>query len=270
MDWINALARAHTAGTAGVLATIIEVRGHSPRDVGAKMFIAADTASGSIGGGNMEATVTERARTMIAGGADTVVEVEFGLNEHAPAAYGTQCCGGVVRVLLEPIGRRPTVAIFGAGHVGKELARILSRNEIVLHLADSREGMIDDALAASLEAGPATVNLQTLPAPETLIPDLPDGAHLLILTHDHAEDLMLCDAALRREGVGSIGVIGSAAKWARFRMKLAAEGHSESSLERIQCPIGVPDITGKHPAVIAISVAADLMRIFQKGQASFC
>ena len=53
-------------------------------------------------------------------------------------------------------------------------------------------------------------------------------------------------------------------------MKLAAEGHSESSLERIQCPIGVPDITGKHPAVIAISVAADLMRIFQKGQASFC
>ncbi|WP_207344583.1 xanthine dehydrogenase accessory protein XdhC [Arthrobacter sp. E3] len=270
MDWINALARAHTAGTIGVLATIIEVRGHSPREVGAKMFISAEAASGSIGGGNMEATVTERARTMLDGGMDTVEEVEFGLNEHAPAAYGTQCCGGVVRVLLETIGRRPTVAVFGAGHVGRELARILSRHEIVLHLADSREGMIDGVLAATLEAGPAAVHLHTLPAPETLIAELPDGAHLLILTHDHAEDLMLCDAALRREGFGSIGVIGSATKWARFRMKLTAEGHSEALLERIQCPIGVPDITGKHPAVIAIGVAADLMRVFQKGPASFC
>lgn len=264
MDWFDGLAKARAAGAPGVLVTIVEVRGHSPRDVGAKMFIAASAASGSIGGGNMEATLVQRAREMLNDGADTVVEAEFGLNEHAPVAYGTQCCGGIVRVLLEPIGRRPTVAIFGAGHVGKELARILSRNEIILHLADSRQGMIDDVLGATLDAGPATVLLHTLPAPETLIADLPDGAHILILTHDHAEDLMLCDAALRRGGLGSIGVIGSAAKWARFRMKLAAEGHTESAIERIQCPIGVPDLTGKHPAVIAISVAADLMRVFQK------
>ncbi|GAA1337584.1 xanthine dehydrogenase accessory protein XdhC [Arthrobacter roseus] len=264
MDWISGLTRARAAGTAGVLATIVEVRGHSPREVGAKMFIAADTASGSIGGGNMEATVTHRARTLLTDGAEAVVEVEFGLNEHARVAYGTQCCGGIVRVLLEPIGRRPTVAIFGAGHVGKELARILSRNEIILHLADSRQGIVDEALAATLETGPATVHLHTLPAPETLIVSLPNASHVLILTHDHAEDLLLCDAALRREGLGSIGVIGSGAKWARFRLKLAAEGHPESAIERIQCPIGVPDVTGKHPAVIAISVAADLMRAFQK------
>ncbi|MDO5744828.1 MAG: XdhC family protein, partial [Micrococcaceae bacterium] len=46
--------------------------------------------------------------------------------------------------------------------------------------------------------------------------------------------------------------------------KLAAEGHSESVIDRISCPIGIPDITGKHPAVIALSVAADLVRAFQK------
>ncbi|MGP5609161.1 xanthine dehydrogenase accessory protein XdhC [Arthrobacter rhombi] len=264
MDWISGITRARAAGTAGILATIIDVRGHSPREVGAKMFIGAETASGSVGGGNMEATITEQARTMLRDGADTVVETEFGLNEHAQVAYGTQCCGGTVRVLLEPIGRRPTVAIFGAGHVGKELARILSRTDVTLHLADSRRGMVDETLAECLEAGPATVHLHTLPAPETLMAALPADAHVLILTHDHAEDLILCDAALRRESIGSIGVIGSSAKWSRFRMKLAAEGHSESAIERIQCPIGVPDLTGKHPAVIAISVAADLMRVFQK------
>ncbi|MDN5901425.1 MAG: xanthine dehydrogenase accessory protein XdhC [Brachybacterium sp.] len=264
MDWLTGLTQARATGTPGILATIVEVRGHSPRDAGAKMFISSDTASGSIGGGNMEATVTQRARTMLADGADTMVETEFGLNEHARVAYGTQCCGGTVRVLLEPIGRRPTVAVFGAGHVGQELARILSRNDVILHLADSRRGIVDDALATTLQAGPATVHLHTLPAPETLIATLPDDAHVLILTHDHAEDLMLCDAALRRGGFASLGVIGSSAKWARFRMKLAAEGHPESSIDRIQCPIGAPDLTGKHPAAIAISVAADLMRAFQK------
>lgn len=264
MDWLTGLTRARDTGTAGVLATIIDVRGHSPRDAGAKMFISADTTAGSIGGGNMEATVAERARTMLADGAEAMEEAEFGLNEHARVAYGTQCCGGTVRVLLEPVGRRPTVAVFGAGHVGQELARILSRSEVILHLADSRRGIVDDALATTLQDGPATVHLHTLPAPETLIATLPDDAHVLILTHDHAEDLMLCDAALRRAGLGSIGVIGSSAKWARFRMKLAAEGHPEAAIDRIHCPIGAPDLTGKHPAAIAISVAADLMRLFQK------
>lgn len=264
MDWITALQVARADAVPGVLATIVEVRGHSPRNVGAKMFLTADAASGSIGGGNMEATVTERARAMIAAGERDVDYAEFGLNEHAHTTYGTQCCGGIVRVLLEPIGARPTVALFGAGHVGKELARILSRHELILHVTDSRAGMIDDRLAAELDEGPAIVHRHTLPAPETLLADLPDGAHLLILTHDHAEDLALCDSALRRGDLGSIGVIGSAAKWARFRMRLAAEGHSEAAIERIHCPIGVPDITGKAPAVIAVSVAADLMRVFQK------
>ncbi|MFC8303276.1 xanthine dehydrogenase accessory protein XdhC [Specibacter sp. NPDC057265] len=264
MDWFDGLTRARAAGKPGVLLTIVEVRGHSPRDVGAKMFVDVQTASGSVGGGNMEATLIERARAMLNDGTDTVVEAEFGLNEHARVAYGTQCCGGIVRVLLELIGQRPTVAIFGAGHVGKELARILSRHEIILHLADSREGMVDDDLAATLNSGPATVHLHTLPAPEILIASLPEGAHILILTHDHAEDLMLCDAALRREGLGSVGVIGSAAKWARFRKGLLSEGHGEPAIERIQCPMGVPELTGKHPAVIALSVAADLLRVLQK------
>lgn len=264
MDWLTGLTQARATGTAGILATIVAVRGHSPRDVGAKMFVTNDTTTGSIGGGNMEATVIHRARTMLADGAEPVVETEFGLNEHARVAYGTQCCGGTVRVLLETIGRRPTVAVFGAGHVGQELARILSRSEVVLHLADSRRGILDDALAATLRDGPATVHLHTLPAPETLIATLPDDAHVLILTHDHAEDLMLCDAALRRGGFASLGVIGSSAKWARFRKKLADEGHPDAVIDRVHCPIGAPDLTGKHPAAIAISVAADLMRVFQK------
>ena len=61
-----------------------------------------------------------------------------GLTEQAPARHGVQCCGGEVTVLLEPLRRVPAVAIFGMGHVGCELARILARHDVELHLVDSR------------------------------------------------------------------------------------------------------------------------------------
>ena len=68
------------------------------------------------------------------------------------------------------------------------------------------------------------------------------GTHVLIMTHDHAEDVALCDAALRlRRTSARIGLIGSAAKWARFRRELAAEGHDEAAIARITCPIGLPE-----------------------------
>ena len=82
------------------------------------------------------------------------------------------------------------------------------------------------------------------------------------MTHDHAEDAALCDAALRTPGLGPIGLIGSAAKWARFRRKLADEGHAPEAIERITTPIGLPEITGKDPATIAVGVAADLLLRF--------
>jgi len=100
--------------------------------------------------------------------------------------------------------------------------------------------------------------------PELVLGELPTGSHVLIMTHDHAEDAALCDAALRCGHLGSIGLIGSAVKWGRFTRKLAAEGHDEAALARITTPIGLPDITGKAPAVIAVSVAADLLRRLER------
>jgi xanthine dehydrogenase accessory factor len=84
------------------------------------------------------------------------------------------------------------------------------------------------------------------------------------MTHDHAEDVALCDAALRCRHLGSVGLIGSSAKWRRFSKRLIEEGHDEAALARIITPIGLPEITGKEPATIAVSVAADLLLRFQR------
>ncbi|MBG6192038.1 xanthine dehydrogenase accessory factor [Arthrobacter sp. CAN_A212] len=261
MDWLEALQRLRSTDQPGVLATVTGVRGHAPREAGAKMLVGARESWDSIGGGNLEATVIDRARAMLDGGATTPENLTFTLNERAVTQHGKQCCGGVVEVLLEPFLPRPTVAVFGVGHVGHELARILSRLPVHLYLVDSRADQASPGRLADVLGGVADVHPVHSPVPDSVLGTLPAGAHVLIMTHDHAEDFLLCDAALHRSDLGSVGLIGSSAKWSRFRARLQTEGHAGETIARISCPIGLQDIAGKAPAVIAISVAARLLQL---------
>ena len=172
-------------------------------------------------------------------------------------------------MLFEPLHAVPAVAIFGMGHVGSELARILARHDIELHLVDSRAQHVEPERLAMLTAdAEARVHTHHAVVPELVLGELPAGCHVLLMTHDHAEDAALCDAALRCGHLGSIGLIGSSAKWRRFAKRLAVEGHDEAALARITTPIGLPEITGKEPATIAVSVAADLLLRFQRERPS--
>jgi xanthine dehydrogenase accessory factor len=263
MDWLAALTSLRAEGRPGVLVTVAEVRGHAPRGPGAKMVVGPEQTWGSVGGGNLEETAVRRAHELIATDAREAVMLESRLSPHAHSEHGRQCCGGEVRLLLEPFPIRPTVAIFGVGHVGFELARILSRLEVRLHLVDSRAEQLDELRLAEVTAGVADVEVHRAVLGELVLEQLPVGAHVLIMTHDHAEDFALCDAALRRPGLGTVGLIGSRAKWATFRKNLLAEGHDEAVVDTITCPIGRPEIVGKEPAVIAVAVAADLLPVLR-------
>ncbi|WP_461105793.1 xanthine dehydrogenase accessory protein XdhC [Tessaracoccus terricola] len=260
MDWIKALDMLRDQGHPAVLVTLTDVRGHAPRDPGAKLVVSAVGQWGSVGGGNLEAAAVERAVAMLHHGLTRPEFLEFGLNEHVHNTFGKQCCGGTVQLLLEPLPVRPTVAVFGLGHVGLEVARIVSRLDVQLHLVDTRPDVLEPEQETDLRTGPARVWRHQPLVPEAVLELLPAGSHLVILTHDHAEDMAICDAVLRRPGWGSVGLIGSTAKWARFRMRLQAEGHPAVAVDRIRCPIGLPGIEGKSPAVVAISVVADLVR----------
>ncbi|MFF4172489.1 xanthine dehydrogenase accessory protein XdhC [Streptomyces sp. NPDC001744] len=262
--WVAAVARLRARREPGVLVTVAAVRGHAPRDAGAKLVVGPAGTWGSIGGGNVEAVAIDRAREMIATAAPEPELIDFALNDKVANRHGVQCCGGTVSVLLEPLPVVRAVAVFGVGHVGLELARVLARQDLDLHLIDSRSDVLAEERLGVLADAVARVRVHHTPLlPEEVLAELPRGTHVLIMTHDHAEDAALCDAALRTPGLGSIGLIGSAAKWARFRKRLATEGgHDEAAIDRIKTPIGLPGITGKEPATIAVSVAADLLRAF--------
>ncbi|MFH8836652.1 xanthine dehydrogenase accessory protein XdhC [Streptomyces sp. NPDC017868] len=265
MTWFAAVARLRARRESGVLVTVAAVRGHAPRDAGAKLVVGRDETWGSIGGGNVEAVAIDRAREMIAASGAEPELIDFALNDKVTNRHGVQCCGGTVSVLLEPLPVARAVAIFGVGHVGLELARILARQDLDLHLVDSRADTLAEERLGVLADAVAQVRVHHTPLlPEEVLEELPPGTHVLVMTHDHAEDAALCDAALRTPHLGSIGLIGSAAKWARFRKRLATEGgHDEAVIDRIKTPIGLADISGKEPATIAVSVAADLLRAFE-------
>ncbi|MEU0088728.1 xanthine dehydrogenase accessory protein XdhC [Streptomyces sp. NPDC006274] len=265
MTWIAAVARLRARRESGVLVTVATVRGHAPRDAGAKLVVGRTETWGSIGGGNVEAVAIDRAREMIAASEPEPELMDFALNDKVTNRHGVQCCGGTVSVLLEPLPVVRAVAIFGVGHVGLELARILARQDLDLHLVDSRSDILAEERLDVLADAVAQVHVHHTPLlPEEVLEELPPGTHVLIMTHDHAEDAALCDAALRTPRLGSIGLIGSAAKWARFRKRLATEGgHDQAAIDRIKTPIGLADITGKDPATIAVSVAADVLRTFE-------
>lgn len=268
MDWSAAVEHLRSRREPGVLVTVTEVRGHSPREAGAKMVVSSAATWASIGGGNLEATAVERAREMLGNpnAAPTVFTVN--LSDKAPYGHGVQCCGGEVTVLLEPLAVLPAVAIFGVGHVGSELARILARHELDLHLVDSRPSQLADEALSHLEDAIARVHRHHVPIlPELVLAELPPGTHVLVMTHDHAEDAALCDAALRTGNLGSIGLIGSRAKWLRFRRRLAEEGHEEAVIDRITTPVGLAELTGKQPATIALGIATALLLTFQGHQA---
>lgn len=269
MAWLKAVERLRSSREPGVLVTVASVRGHAPREAGAKMVVAADRTWGTVGGGNLEAVAITRARSILLEGAGQPELLPVALSDKAPYQHGVQCCGGEVLLLLEPLPLVPAVAIFGMGHVGLEVARILARHDLELHLVDSRPEQVTPERLSPLDDVLARVHVHHMPVlPELALAELPPGAHILIMTHDHAEDAALCDAALRTPQLGSIGLIGSAGKWARFRRKLADEGHAEEVIGRIASPIGLPGFSGKDPATIALSVAAALVRTFEQEEQS--
>jgi xanthine dehydrogenase accessory factor len=251
--WLDALSTAERDNQPAVLVTVLTAKGSTPREAGAKMVVSADGMAGTIGGGNLEYQCEAAARGLLAAGAEGPSTRDFPLGP----ALG-QCCGGHVTVLFEVL-RPPRLhlGLFGAGHVGKALVKLLADLPCRVSWIDARP----EALPANL---PPNVVPVRVAQPAQAIAALPPGSFVLVMTHDHALDFEIVAAALSRPDLSAVGLIGSATKRARFVGRLARQGIDTA---RLICPIGVPGIEGKEPAVVAVSVAAQILQ-FQPSQRS--
>ena len=246
-------------------------RGSVPREQGAWMAVCADEVLGTIGGGHLEWQAIAQAQQLLgqwrdAGGG----AVSSHTQRYALGPSLGQCCGGALelqysffesgqRNLLKPLLPIPSdcVALFGAGHVGHALVRILRSLPYRVIWVDSR----DAVFPAEEQIGVLCEHSDPVQA---AVDELPAQTQVLIMSFSHAEDLEIVALCLKRQrergDLPFVGLIGSKTKWATFSRRLRERGFTDEELAHITCPIGVPGITGKQPEVIAVAVAAQLLQ----------
>lgn len=156
---------------------------------------------------------------------------------------------------------RAHLVLFGAGHVGAAIVRALADLPCRVTWVDER----DDMFPADV---PANVTVEATDTPEAVVAEAPDGASYLVMTHSHALDQRLAEAIMARPGVGWFGLIGSHTKRKQFEHRLRDRGVDGARIAAMVCPIGLPGITNKAPAVIAASVCAQLLGVWEAQEAA--
>ena len=251
-----------------LLVSVGQQQGSVPREQGAWMGVTATTVIGTVGGGHLEWEAIAHARALLSDPPQGPTKRHFKLGP----SLG-QCCGGALDLefvylpsdlpaasaqslfqRLKPPSH--PVVLFGGGHVGQAIERALRPLPFDLMWVDSR----DEIFPSDIEPSVITENMSPV---QDAVVDIKPGAFVLIMSFSHAEDLdvlLACLMRQRRQGdLRFIGLIGSATKWASFYNRARERGFTDAELAQVTCPIGLPSISGKEPAVIAASVVAQLL-----------
>jgi len=225
-------------------ALVVPVHSESMRH----LVVTANDVHGTLGAADYDSTATTLARTLLEG-------------ERAPG-LATLAGASSIEVFIDVL-RPPdfSIVLFGAGHVGRAVVRTFADLDCRVTWVDAR----DDAFPPSI---PDNVEIAVSDTPEAEVAAAPPGAYFLVMTHSHPLDEALCECILRRGDFAYFGLIGSLSKRRQFEKRLEARGVTKDRLATMTCPIGIEGVTGKEPEVIAIAVAAEVLRLRSAGRAA--
>ena len=257
------------AGERAIVVEVTEVLGSAPRERGARMLVTHGETAGTIGGGRLELEAIATARAMLGELPDAMPAAARSEHFALGPTLG-QCCGGAVtlgytRLDADALQRWPDAAplfqlqLYGAGHVGRAIATLLSTLAASVDWIDEREDAFPPCTTLATP-WPSHIRRVCVDAVEAEVRAPPPGAYYLVLTHDHELDLRLTEAILRRGDFGFLGLIGSKTKRARFAHRFERRGIAAEAIRRMTCPIGVPGIVGKEPEVLALAAVAQLLQ----------
>lgn len=274
------------AGRPALVVRVHAIRGSTPREAGVRMLVGGGEHSGqsgevmgTIGGGHLEWQAIDLARKALAEAHSAKQPLAAWQQTFALGPTLGQCCGGSVDLAFEPLTDATLQAwalppprfhleLHGAGHVGQAIARLMADIDCTVRWVDERADTAETCGAdapglptpQALAALPPHIQFVSTEQAEAEVADAPPGACHLVLTHRHDLDLRIIHAVLQRGDFAFAGLIGSQTKRAKFLHRLEAMGVSNDAIARLTCPIGLPELPGKEPAVIAISVVAQLLQ----------
>lgn len=219
------------------LATVVDVAGASPAQVGFKLLVWPDgRAVGNVGGGELEQRVREEALAALQEERSRLFHST--LREEGPDALGT-LCGGDVTFFIEVYHPIPTLLIIGGGHLGQplaEMARIVGFHVQVVDVQPER--------ATVPQFDPAAITPWT---------------YVVIITQTHLTDEQVLRQVLDTPAA-YVGMIGSRRKVRTILGHLRSDGVSDEQLARVRAPIGL-DLGGRSPAEIALAILAEVVQV---------
>lgn len=250
LNWIELLKNYKDQQEVVALATVTKCMGSTPCVVGSRMIVTkSKEIHGTIGGGKLEfETINEAVKAI---NENRIIEVSFTLGPEFE-----QCCGGKVELIIEPMNQSPELFLFGAGHIGVEICKILKDTPFSVNLIDSRQNWLDD-LEIDTQIKKITVDYKDFKTFRDAV-RWGNNCYVLVLTHDHAIDFDIIAMALQNK-TKFLGLIGSKTKRVRFNNMLIKDMNIQEGMSNVVCPIGI-ELGGNSPKEIAISVVAQLIQ----------
>lgn len=256
-DIFQEIVRIRSEGQSAALATVINAKGSTPREIGSKMLIRSDgSVLGSIGGGSLEAQVCKEAMTLMRENRSTVLR--FDLTGKEVAEEG-MICGGNMEVFVEPIVPEPRLYIFGGGHISLFLAKLGKMVGFKVVVIDDRPEFANPERFAEADE----VIAQDFPAafPNLVINR---SSYIAIVTRGHLQDEMVLEWAVKTDAA-YIGMIGSRKKNQTVFSHLQTKGVPKKRLGEIHAPIGL-NINAETPEEIAVSIMAEIIKVRRAGE----
>lgn len=246
-DFLRILREAVDNNETVVLVTVVEARGSTPREAGAKMLIFQDGRTfGTVGGGAIEKRVMEGAHKLFKEGGTRLIHCK--LKEDL-----NMKCGGEVSVYLEKISGARRLVIFGGGHIGQALYTLSPLLGMTPVIVDERPEFCNPTRFPRAELLP-------LPPKDAVGRlNLDSRDHVVIVTHRHENDLESLRLVVGLP-VGYLGMIGSRKKVAGTIETLRSEGTADEHLRRVRAPIGL-NLGGRTPGEIAVAIAAEIIAL---------
>ena len=240
-----------------IKAKIISSEGSVPSEEGNYMLISKKDIFGTIGGGQLEYLVINKARDLL----KNSIKKSDTLSIPLGPGIG-QCCGGYVQIKLthyingeeslENSIKNSNLFIFGAGHIGQALSLKAVDLNFEVHLVDSRQNFL-------LMNEDKDIEYIFAKEPWKLIKNLSRDSYYIILTHSHDFDFKIINEILLYNSFKFLGLIGSKTKKNKFTNRLKDNGHNQNLIDLVECPVGLNINHTKEPNEIAISIIAKLI-----------
>ncbi|MCH7587919.1 MAG: XdhC family protein [Chloroflexi bacterium] len=255
MGIYSSLAELESKGQPVALAIVIKARGSVPRHARSKMLIYPDgSVEGTIGGGEMEGLVIKNALQALSDGKSRLLHYNF----RDPVAGDPGVCGGEIDVYVEPIQPKPTLVVFGIGHVGQAVVHLAHWAGFRVIAADDREEF------ATLEKAPEAIRVlhcSLAQLPEEI--DISDQTYVVLTTRNVEIDVEGLPALVDTPAA-YLGVIGSRRRWETAAARLVEAGFSEEKIRRIKSPMGL-EINAETPEEIALSILSEIIMLRRGG-----